>query len=244
MRGLFAAALLTASGTAAAVPVTYDFSGIVETYFQGSLPIPAGLEPANTLNRQVTGSVTYDDAAPALASGPDGGLYDAILRFSAQINGLELTYDRGTATPGSSSYVSVTNHDGDKFPDNGIDFVVNAFQPDFLAPLGSGHELAYLLLSFFSDDINAINSSALPANLPASDTDDGWGFVLLISDPTQPRVGSPSIVATTRITRRLPSTVPEPAPLPLFALGFGAWIASRRIGRRGVPTASRYNDRM
>src|SRR5581483_7962461 len=100
MRSLFAAALLAVSGTAAAVPVTYDFAGTVNGYYQ-RLPLPPDLGTADVLYTPMTGSVTFEDSAPDLNPDPEFGVYASILHFSVVINGFEFTYDARSITPGS-----------------------------------------------------------------------------------------------------------------------------------------------
>ena len=231
-----AATLALIAGTVSASPVIYDFSGTITSgTFGGAygLPLPY---VTDSVGRVASGSVTVDLATPDQNPDPSFGTY-ALLDFEVQFNGMSFVYDAASSPADSLAYIQVNNFDGPQpvgNPNNSVGVVAQSATSDALVGLGTGNERAWLQLGYFTEDVGIINSDTLPA----LDAFPDLGFLITIYDPTA-FVSSNSLSAVMHLTRRPDAvSVPEPAPLPLLAVGLIAVIAGRWTMKRAARSAA------
>jgi hypothetical protein len=223
------------SANAPAAPVTYDFSGAFTTSGQTSpflLELPAGLDPSSGGNISFTGWMTIDHEAPDVrpADSTFGYYPGALLNFSMQVNGLDFTFDPLNATPGATSSAYVRNDDAvyGGYTYNDVNVDISAFQPAWLASLGSGQQLASIWLNHGTDDVTEIASDALPSSL---DSFEPWTLTLFVyeNDEYGDATQSFQTSGVANLTRRPGVAVPESSSLVLMALGLAAMGLRRKV---------------
>jgi hypothetical protein len=234
-RTLAASALLLMIGAANATPVTYDFSGTIDTSkitgIPGLVVFPAGLDP-NPVGHTLSGSVTFETDTPDLTpANPDrGNYYYAVLQFSVLLDGVSFTYDPLMTPFPQLGAVYVYQNSSTTPPIHdfiAVDAPVAA--TELLDPLNEASELLLLHLTY---DLDEITSDLMPPDLTAYSD---WVFYLTISAPLQEdgSVNYVQLSAPVALARRSGVSVAEPASFALMTLGLAA-IGFRRRGARGA----------
>jgi hypothetical protein len=234
-RILAAAALLLIASSAYAIPVTYDFTGVIDSTRVLGTPdviiFPAGLD-SNPIGHTLSGSITIEPDTPdATPANPDrGNYYYAVRRFTMQLDGLSFEYDALTAPEPLLGAVYAYQNTITSPPIH--DFIaVDApgAATDIFDPLNEGATLSLFHLAF---DLDEITSDAMPADLTLMPD---WTFYLTIgANRPEGDTSHFQLFAPVNLTRRTEVSVTEPAPLALLMLGLGVVYVTRRLA---VPAA-------
>jgi hypothetical protein len=231
-----AAAMTLCSTSALAVPVTYDFSatGLAARLFgpPGTVVVPSELQTGTPGEWSLSGSITVEHDVVDEYAGPTFGFYsNNILDFSVALEGFDFAYHLGL--PSTYNQVAIDSNDGPKPPGippaNTISIIAAGFQPSWLAGLGSGQQLAGLQLSYYTSNLDELDSDALPADLS---TVGNYGLGVSIYDSIGGQSWTVYTPTAIQLTRRPAVEVPEPGTFALIGAGLAALGFRRRGGMR------------
>jgi hypothetical protein len=212
-----------------------------------SLQLPPELSnPFDVIGQNISGFVTVNDVATDFNPDPTRGSYggfNVLPLFSATLLGNTFALDR--TKPGTLSTVSVLNQDTPQTSgipaSNFLQLRSNLGTGLFMTAPASTY-VVNLSLNFFTQDLNIINSDALPQDLTLFPN---YLLSLSILDPVSRDVMD--FQASVSLRRFVPpSAAPEPSALAVFGLGLLLLLAGRRcvkaIGTQHDPRSAASGD--
>ena len=197
-----------------------------------SLQLPPELsDPFDVIGQRISGFVTVNDLAIDSNPDPTRGTYggfNVIPLFSATLAGNTFALDR--TKPGTLSVLSILDQDTPFTPGvpaaNSLQLRSNLGTGLFSTAPASTYAVS-LSLNFFTQDLNIINSDALPRDLTLFPS---YLLSLSILDPVSRDVMD--FQARVSLTRFVPAgAVPEPGSLAVFGLGLAALLFGLRTRR-------------
>jgi hypothetical protein len=242
-----------AMGPAHAAFITYLFDAPVFTAgFRSGSPVPPPLpgspppplpkstlelppelsNPFDVIGQRISGFVTVNDTGidsnPDPARGTYGG-FGVIPLFSATLAGNTFALDR--TKPGTQSVLAVNDQDipaTPGLPASNFIQLQSLLGTGFFPEGPAANYSVSLVLSFFTQDLDIINSDALPQDLTLFSS---FLLDLSILDPVSRDVMD--YQARVSLTRFVPpNAVPEPTSLAVFGLGMLALLFGLHARRR------------
>jgi hypothetical protein len=198
-----------------------------------SLQLPPELsDPFDVIGQNISGFITVNDTATDFNPDPARGTYsgfNVIPLFSVTLASNTFALDR--TKPGTFSFFAVGNQDTPQGPglpaSNFLQLQSNLGTGLFATAPASTYGVS-LNLGFFTQDLNIINSDALPQDLTLFPN---YLLSLSIVDPVSRDIMD--FQANVALRRFVPpNAVPEPGSLTLFSLGFAALLFGLSTRRR------------
>lgn len=214
------------ASSAHAVPVTYNFTGTIESTDAGT---PA-LDSIFTVGGSVFGSYTYESTTPDIDVNPNGGNYSgALLNYEINLGGIQFSINPDPTVPAFiTNGIGIANNF--PFEDPTVNLDQYSVQAELLEPLLG--ETVFGGLTGIDSTGTAFDSDLLLPFSPELSAFDTllFGLYRSVEDPVFGPSFEPIVNASLNTLTRVPTSVPEPNSLFILLIGlFSLGLFSKRI---------------